>query len=105
MLTDKPVEKVVQALPAARLWKLAGLDCHRGLDAAGLEQRFQAVAVDGVDRTVAVYPTVNAALKHLQQTALADEHWLVVGSFYTVEQALTLIYAQQKSGEYAWKSI
>ncbi|MDP2507065.1 folylpolyglutamate synthase/dihydrofolate synthase family protein [Oceanobacter sp. 3_MG-2023] len=105
MLADKPVEAVVQALPDTTQWTLAGLDCPRGLDVARLALRFHTVVTQGSGVEVTACTRVRDALEHWQQTATADEHWLVVGSFYTVEQALTYIHAQQKSGEYVWKSI
>lgn len=97
MLSDKPVEDVYGALPANQQLVCAGLDCPRGLSSGQLRQRL------GLDTGQAciVVDTVASGIEHIQTTAKANEHWLIVGSFFTVEAALKQIEAD---GE-AWKSI
>ena len=86
MLEDKPVAELVAALPDMAHYRLAGLDCWRGLSAGQLQQRLQQ---DGFCRPVEKFDTVAAALDDLlQQPDLAGQHWLIGGSFYTVEAAL-----------------
>ncbi|WP_221794801.1 bifunctional folylpolyglutamate synthase/dihydrofolate synthase [Oceanobacter mangrovi] len=104
MLSDKPVEDVIMALPQPKQWLLAGLDGYRGLPVAGLQQRF-AESDRGKEPVAAATVDVNSALQHILQTAKDGEHWLVVGSFVTVEYALKFIQAQQQAKENSWKSI
>jgi dihydrofolate synthase / folylpolyglutamate synthase len=107
MLADKAVEKVVQVLPPVSRWKLAGLQGPRALSADDLRVRVES----GLQAKAAVLPDIErystvadalAALINAQDTG----HWLVLGSFYTVEQ--TLQFIQEDSGsnkDSAWTSI
>ncbi|WP_036534310.1 bifunctional folylpolyglutamate synthase/dihydrofolate synthase [Oceanobacter kriegii] len=103
MLSDKPIEDVVKALPQAGQWAFATLDGPRGLSAKGLAER--ALAVNAGLSEAPQFESVEAALNHVIDTASEGEHWLVAGSFVTVEYALKTIYQQQKAGTHSWKSI
>tara|TARA_Y100001949_G_scaffold175230_1_gene184542 strand:- start:375 stop:1700 length:1326 start_codon:yes stop_codon:yes gene_type:complete len=97
MLSDKPVEDVQSALPNAKQWVCAGLDCPRGLSSGQLQQRLTMAP----EQVCTVVDSVAAGIEHIQSVAKANEHWLIVGSFFTVEAALKQIEA----GGEAWKSI
>ena len=97
MLADKPVESVVSALPECQQLVCAGLDCYRGLSAAQLLERVKS----GSAQACIQVESVVDGLHYIQSTAKANEHWLIVGSFFTVEAALKQIEA----GGSAWKSI
>lgn len=90
MLADKEPEKVVPVLPNTQQWFLVGLDCHRGTSAQQLAQRVPLSA-----EKVTLFENVAAAMQQLPTSG----HWLICGSFYTVEAALQVI--EQES---AWKS-
>ncbi len=103
MLDDKPVEEVVQALPETTCLMVAGLECHRGLSADTLQQRVAGtLSPESGTQKVSVVSDTGAGIQRILDTVTSDEHWLVVGSFFTVEAALTMIESEQDS---AWKSI
>ena len=84
MLEDKPAAELVAALPPMQHRWLAGLSCWRGLSADALKQR-----IDGPEMATRLFDSVDDALSALlQQDKLAGQHWLIAGSFYTVEAAL-----------------
>lgn len=97
MLEDKSPLDVLAALPDCSRMITAGLQCPRGLTADALASRIHAseseVPVTSVE-------TVAEGIDWLQQHA-AGEHWLIVGSFFTVEAALNVIEADHSE----WKSI
>lgn len=80
MLSDKQPQQVVQQLPQTANWWLAGLSCERGLSAQQLAQRVAPLATQS-------YANVAAAMRNLP----TQGHWLICGSFYTVEAALAVI--------------
>ena len=86
MLADKEPEKVLPVLPAAQQLFLVGLDCPRGLNAQGLAARVQASV------TPSLFPHVAEAIAALPESG----HWLICGSFYTVEGALQVL--EQEGG-------
>ena len=86
MLSDKPVNEVVQALPVTDHWFLAGLEGPRALRGEQLLERAEVLT----GKAVYCFDSVAAALN-----ALPDRgHWLVCGSFYTVEAALEWMQQQ-----------
>lgn len=85
MLSDKEPEKVVPVLPKTEQWVLVGLDCFRGL-------KHQELAARVPSLNALSYSTVAEAMKHLPDSG----HWLVCGSFYTVDAALEVI--EQEAG-------
>lgn len=91
MLGDKDVQAVARVLPRSNKRLLVGLSCPRGLQAAELAQR---LGEDSADR---VLENVAAAMDQLPDQG----HWLVCGSFYTVEAAMDVI-RQEKD---VWNSI
>jgi dihydrofolate synthase/folylpolyglutamate synthase len=91
MLADKDVEGVLRALPATKAFHLVSLpQCHRGLSASSLHTR----ADFATDVQVQEWDTVEQALDALLAANVAG-HWLVAGSFYTVEAAQIWLNAQQ----------
>ena len=88
-LSDKPVEKVVAALPQHQQLWLAGLDFHRGLSAEALAARVDDAATNLVD-DIQTFASVADALSALLALP-SDQHWLIAGSFYTVEAALNFL--------------
>lgn len=92
MLGDKDAAAVVRVLPHSPRLLLVGLDCARGLSAAQLAEKIAGGAGD-----VQCVADVAAAMAQLP----AAGHWLVCGSFYTVEAAMEVI--KQESG--LWNSI
>ncbi len=81
MLADKDPAAVLAALPQTKQLLVVGLDCPRGLSAAQLAERIgSAVALTQAE-------TVAAAMQQLP----GHGHWLVCGSFYTVEAALAVL--------------
>lgn len=85
MLSDKEPEKVVPVLPKTEQWVLVGLDCFRGL-------KHQELAARVPSLNALSYSTVAEAMKYLPDSG----HWLVCGSFYTVDAALEVI--EQEAG-------
>lgn len=109
MLADKAVELVVQKLPAVRHWMLAGLQGPRALNAADLQRRVEAGLAEAgrLERAdIRSADNVVEALDWLLVNAGADSHWLVAGSFFTVEQAMLWIEAGNRdSGAPQWTNI
>lgn len=90
MLEGKPVAELLNTLPDMPQYWLAGLDCWRGLSAAQLAEQ-----AGELPSLVTQFDQVADALEQLlQQDNLAGQHWLIAGSFYTVEAALN--YLQQQ---------
>lgn len=91
MLADKPVCELVAALPSSTQLVLAGLSVPRGLSANDFVQRLQ----DGhaLRSVSATFESVAGALTWLgeQETTDRPAHWLIAGSFYTVQQALDYV--------------
>lgn len=82
MLSDKDVAGVVEALPQTSEYYLAGLDCARGLTSDDLYRKANFTA------PTQQFETVTTALDYWGVTHKdSSQHWLVVGSFYTVEAA------------------
>lgn len=91
MLGDKDVEGVLRVLPASKVFHLVSLtQCHRGLSAQALHARADFAA----DIQVQEWDTVEQALNMLIATN-ATGHWLIAGSFYTVEAAQIWLNAHQ----------
>jgi len=89
MLEDKPVAELINTLPAMPQYWLAGLDCWRGLNADELAER---VSKANDCLPIEKFATVADALRQLlKQDDLANRHWLIAGSFYTVEAALNFL--------------
>lgn len=123
MLADKDIEAVVKCLPESeRLW-LAGLQCPRGLSAQELASRILATDSGNLwSDKIHMEDSIPLALDRLCQSGDSDaavssvqqpdlhsgdrgcKHWLVVGSFFTVEAAMTWIQ-QQNKGRAVWKNI
>lgn len=80
MLADKEVEAVVAALPAAPVYHLCSLDVLRGLSARQLQTRL----AGNLDADIHLFSSVADGLDSISN----NQHWLVAGSFYTVEAAL-----------------
>ncbi len=97
MLGDKPVNDVIQALPASEHWYLAGLEGPRALSSEQLLERAQALTA----KAAYCFESVAAALDALP----ASGHWLVCGSFYTVEAALEWMQQQEAEGKGQWNNI
>lgn len=92
MLEDKPVEALINALPPMSNYWLAGLKCWRGLPAAQLAER---VAAANDCLATEEFATVGEAISQLlRKDSLAGQHWLIAGSFHTVEAALN--YLQER---------
>lgn len=106
MLGDKAVEQVVQVLPVAPRWKLAGLQGPRALDVQSLKARVQAgLAMAGRAPELEGYETVMDAMQSLLDRGETG-HWLILGSFFTVEQALRFIReSAPDEKDSAWTSI
>merc|ERR1711941_108705 len=100
MLEDKAPEEVLDALPAARRIIAAGLDCYRGLSACALSERLGQTMAEASEETVQA-ATVEEGIRYIQTLAKPGDHWLIVGSFFTVEAALNVIEADGSK----WKSI
>lgn len=92
MLEDKPVEALINTLPQMPDYWLAGLDCWRGLSADQLAER---VATANDCLVTEKFATVADAIAQLlRKESVAGQHWLIAGSFHTVEAALN--YLQQR---------
>lgn len=86
MLADKEPEKVVIALPTTDQWLLLSLACPRGLSAEQLAARAQ------ITTEVTCVTHIEDVFAQLPKQG----HWLICGSFYTVDAALEMIL-QDKS--------
>jgi len=83
MLEDKKPEGVVGALSGVvDHWHLAGLSGYRGQTAEQLDAKLD---LSGAQ----LWRDVNAALVGLQQTLTMDDELVILGSFFTVAQAMT----------------
>lgn len=102
MLSDKDTHAVLAAMPRTRALWLVGLDVPRGLSAKQLHQRCLSfidrpgAPIDNQEGAVfesssRTFESVAQAFTQLKQHANANEHWLVMGSFYTVQQALACV--------------
>ena len=88
MLAGKPVSAVVQAMDAqVAHWHCCGLPGPRGLTAEALAADLAELA--GIRS--ARFPTVEAGLQAALDQAGPDDRIVVLGSFHTVEAALTLL--------------
>jgi len=99
MLEDKSPADVLRALPKRNRVIAAGLSCARGLSAIELEEHLQQGMTEPFE--VLQADTVSDGIQLVQSIATAGEHWLIVGSFFTVEAALNVIEADHSE----WKSI
>lgn len=90
MLADKEPAKVVKVLPKTPQWVLLSLSCPRGLSAGQLAEKTQ------LTETLSYAQSIEEAFKYLPKQG----HWLICGSFYTVDAALERI--QQEN---AWLPI
>lgn len=81
MLADKEPAKVVPVLPQTNQWILLGLDCPRGLKAQELALK------SGIASGYICADNIEAAFTQLP----SNGHWLICGSFYTVDAALEII--------------
>lgn len=81
MLADKEPAKVVPVLPQTNQWVLLGLDCPRGLSAQELALK------SGIATGYVCANNIEAAFAQLP----SNGHWLICGSFYTVDAALEII--------------
>ena len=91
MLADKDAAAVARVLPQADQILLVGLDGPRGLNAETLAVKA------GFGQPVQQFNDVAAAMRRLPQ----EGHWLVCGSFYTVEAAMEVIRQEAQD----WNSI
>ncbi|WP_430462306.1 bifunctional tetrahydrofolate synthase/dihydrofolate synthase [Thalassolituus sp. LLYu03] len=91
MLADKDAAAVARVLPSADQLLLVTLNCPRGLTAEALANKA------GFGQPVQQFDDVAAAMQRLPD----EGHWLVCGSFYTVEAAMEVIKAESDS----WNSI
>ena len=92
MLGDKDAAAVAAVLPQRQQLICCGLDCPRGLTAAELAAHLPAVAARLQQAT-----DVAEAMQQLP----AEGHWLVCGSFFTVEAAMDVIKQEPEQ----WNSI
>ncbi len=81
MLSDKEPAKVVKALPNAAQWVLLSLNCPRGLSAEQLALKAQ------ITTDFSCAQSMKEVFKQLPKQG----HWLICGSFYTVDAALEVI--------------
>ena len=92
MLADKPSEAVVRLLwPLVDSWYSAGLEgVPRGLSAQAMAQAIHAVAVERPrpDVKLCAETTVAAACDRAVRAASAADRIIVLGSFYTVADAM-----------------
>lgn len=84
MLSDKEPAKVVKVLPTTSQWILLSLDCPRGLNAEQLAEKTQLTAL--TTEFVCLH-SIEEVFKKLP----TQGHWLICGSFYTVDAALQII--------------
>ena len=91
MLADKDAAAVARALPQCGNLILVGLNGPRGMSAETLAAKAR------FDRPAQTVATVADAMRLLPDAG----HWLVCGSFYTVEAAMTVM--AQEEGQ--WNSI
>ena len=83
MLEDKKPEGVVDVLnPLVDQWHLAGLNGYRGQSADQLHAKLNLP-------NAKLWTDVNAALVALRQTLTMDDELVILGSFFTVAQAMS----------------
>ncbi|MDH5765657.1 MAG: bifunctional tetrahydrofolate synthase/dihydrofolate synthase [Gammaproteobacteria bacterium] len=89
MLADKAVDTVVELLsPVIDNWYLAGLDVPRGLDHESLLK----IVKHGLsDDKLSAHVTVSAACSQAFEEADPDDRIIILGSFYTVAEAIKYI--------------
>lgn len=90
MLADKESLEVVQQLPQSERYYMCGLSDPRGLSEHALQDRLMPHLIN---KDIHYFSSVESALQQLcsqanPDTVASQQHWLVVGSFYTVEAAL-----------------
>ena len=86
MLADKAVHEVIEHLfLQADEWFSAGLAVPRGLSAKDMAKALNAAATNG---TLCACENVKQACQQAQQVAGKDDRIIVLGSFYTVAQAM-----------------
>ncbi len=90
MLADKSVPKIVEALkPVIDRWYIAGLDVDRGLSAKNLQEK---VLQQGVNfKDVVCLNTVTEAVNAAKEKLEKYDKLIIIGSFYTVAEALPLL--------------
>jgi len=90
MLADKAVAQIVEALkPAIDYWYVAGLDVDRGLSAKNLQEK---VLQQGVNaENVTAFNTVTEAVNKARSKLEKHDKLIIIGSFYTVAEALPLV--------------
>ena len=81
MLSDKEPKKVVKVLPKTEQWVMITLGCYRGMTAEQLTKATE------LESNVSLANSIQKAFTKLPKNG----HWLVCGSFYTVDAALELI--------------
>jgi dihydrofolate synthase / folylpolyglutamate synthase len=100
MLADKPYEAAVRLLwPLVDCWYSAGLESVlRGLSAQAMAQAIRAVAVEQqrADVKLCAESTVTSACEQAAKAALPDDRIIVLGSFYTVADAMRYFGVQQQ---------
>lgn len=101
MLKDKQVKEVVEALPDAPLWFLPELDesVDRKISSSELSAHIEAQNQ--------CFANVDEALEAMLKQAKPNQHWLVVGSFYTIEASLKFIQksSSKTHGQRVWNPI
>ena len=86
MLADKAVDDVIEHLSAqVDSWFSAGLSVPRGLSAQDMAKALNAAATNG---TLCACENVKQACQQAQQVAGEDDRIIVLGSFYSVAQAM-----------------
>ena len=85
-VADKDVEAALKCLPNARKYHWCQADIPRAMPAQELAERASALGCKG-----AVHTTVAAALKVARQERSADELVVVLGSVFTVGEALSAL--------------
>ncbi|MCW9055742.1 MAG: bifunctional tetrahydrofolate synthase/dihydrofolate synthase [Gammaproteobacteria bacterium] len=86
MLADKAVDEVVQILsPVVDDWYLAGLSGARGLDVGSIAKIVKQILPDV---KLCNQQTVSAACKSALDESAEEDRILVLGSFYTVTEAI-----------------
>lgn len=85
MLADKEPAKVVNVLPNTSQWVLLSLTCPRGLSAEQLAEKAQLTG------KLNYAHNIKEAFAYLPKQG----HWLICGSFYTVDAALEMIQQEK----------
>lgn len=101
MLKDKQVKEVVAALPDAPLWLLPELD-------ASVDRKINSSELSAyIEAENQCFANMAEALETMLKQAKPNQHWLIVGSFYTIEAGLKFIHltANQTNRQVAWNPI